>query len=314
MKKRLFCFSLVSLLLLSSCNQSRSYPLADYKKTMPFHVGFKILQLTDLHYSLSTDLNQTNAVVKSEIEASNPDLIVLTGDSFMDANKAIVNYTFSFLDSFNIPFAFTYGNHDLQGTYDTNFIHYALGQTKNALFVDYDDDDLYGRSNYFIDLVEGNNTKYRLYILDSNSYWKAKSFVGYDVFHEEQIKHVENIAATYGTVPSLAFFHLPLYEFKVAYQEYQEGLIAGNGVNNEKCSVCYTSSDAFSRFKASGIEGMFIGHKHTNYSTLDYQNVFLSYGVKSTSEIYHKRIGYSFITLNSEHLQSNDIEKVFINE
>ncbi|MFA6830339.1 MAG: metallophosphoesterase [Bacilli bacterium] len=314
MKKRIFCFSLVSLLLLSSCNQTKSYPLEDYRKTMPFHVGFKILQLTDLHYCLSTDINQTNAVVKSEIDASNPDLIVLTGDTFMAANKAIVNFTFSFLDTFNIPFAFTYGNHDLQGTYDTNYLHYAISQTKNALFVDYDDDNLYGRSNYFIDLLEGNTTKYRLYILDSNSYWKANSFVGYDVFHEEQIQHVENIASTYGIVSSLAFFHLPLYEFKVAYQEYKEGLIEGNGVNNEKCTVSYTSSDAFERFKNVGIEGMFIGHNHTNYSTLDYQNVLLSYGVKSTSEIYHKKIGYSVITLNSDHLKLTDIEKVFINE
>lgn len=315
MKKKFLFAGFSLILLLTSCNGT-SHPISDYRKTLTYKEGFKILQLTDIHNSNVTDLTASNAYVKEEIEDADPDLIVITGDTFMDANKTIVNSTIDFIDSFNIPFAFTYGNHDLQGNYDDDYINRTLTSTKNAVFVDYDKDALYGRTNYFIDLTKDNTTVYRLYILDSNSYWQNSAFIGYDIFHEEQIKHVEDITEAYGKVPSLAFFHIPLYEFRTAYNLYKEGdtSVVGIGTNEEKCSVGYTETNAFNRMKACGIEGMFIGHDHINDTTLLYNNVVLSYGMKSTAEIYHDKIGYTTITLNSTGFSMTDVKKVITHE
>ncbi|MFA6624694.1 MAG: metallophosphoesterase [Bacilli bacterium] len=311
-KKILLVPLLLSTTLTSCSGANKAYAVADYRKTLVYHDNFKIVQLTDLHYGVSTDFDEANAYVTKEIKESSPDLIVITGDTFMNSNAKIVNKVVSFLDSFDVPFALTYGNHDFQGDYSSDYIGEVLTKTKNAVFVDYADDDIYGKTNYFIDLVNGEETKYRLYIIDSNSYWQSGLFVGYDIIHEDQIKHLEKIAEEYGKVPSLAFFHIPLFEFTDANNLYKEGKIEGTGTNEEKCSVGYQKSDAFLRMKNIGVKGMFIGHDHINDTTLLYEDVILSYGMKSTAEIYHDKIGYASINLTSSSLSLNDIEKVVL--
>ncbi len=311
-QKILTVFSLLALTLASCSTSSKTYQVSDYRKTLTYHENFKILQLTDMHYSISTVISDTNAYVEKEIKEADPDLIVITGDTFMDASTSLVKTVLDFIDSFNIPFAFTYGNHDFQGNYGSDYIGQQVSKTKNAVYVDYSDDDIYGKANYFIDLMDGNSVKYRLFILDSNSYWQSGSFIGYDIIHEDQIKHIEDISSTYGKADSLAFYHIPVYEFADAYDLYKAGSVEGSGTNEEKCCVGYKRTDAFSRMKNCGVKGMFIGHDHINDTTLLYEDVVLSYGMKSMAEIYHHKIGYCVITLTSQAFSMADIQKVVI--
>lgn len=305
---------LLASLSLAGCSSAKSYQIGDYRKTMAFHEGFKVLQLTDLHYSVTTILPDADAFVKQEIEDANADLIVITGDTFMDASTSIVQHVINYLDSFNVPFALTYGNHDFQGDYSSDYIGSLLEKTTNAVYVDYADDDIYGKTNYFIDLVKDNSVAYRLYIVDSNSYWYNGFGVkmGYDIIHEDQLVQMEKAKETFGAAPALAFYHIPVYEFSTAYTQYQNGEIPGVGENHEKCSVGYQESDAFARMKAVGVEGMFIGHDHINTTTLLYQDVYLSYGMKGTKEIYHESIGYTLLTLNTSGFGFDNIQKVVI--
>ena len=312
---------MTSLVVLTSCT-GKTYSYMDYRLEMEYKAGFSIMQLTDIHLGIQSDVNATEALLKEEIEQGSPNLIIFTGDTFMDATKSIVDSFFTFADSFDIPFAFTYGNHDAQGDYDKFYIPDRIMGCRNSMYIDYNDDDLFGQTNYYIDIVDNNYVKYRVYIIDSNSYYAPDGFTEkYDVIHEEQIAHIEDIAKndTSYSVNSLAFFHIPLYEYDDAYKLYYDGTnydtSMGFGKNREKVSYGYKRTDAFARMKAAGINSMFVGHDHINDSTLMYQDVILSYGVKSTREIYNEKYGYALISLDgTSRLKLSDISHVFLGE
>ena len=303
-KNKLMCLSCLLVLLTgcSSLNNSKEYSLDRYKLTMNYKSDFKIMQLTDLHFSVQTDYVKVKTYLAKNITTSNPDLMVLTGDTFMDATKNIVTNVLDFVDSFNIPFAITFGNHDQQGDYDYDFVTNYIKSKKNAMYLDYEDDNLTGLANYFIDLMDNGTVKYRLYILDSNSYYFNGIKYDYDIIHDEQLEHIENINKTDGDAFGLVFYHIPLYEETDAYALFKEGKIVGKGENREKSCVAYKRSDAFNRMKNASIKAHFFGHDHINYTDLMYQGVSLSYGLKSTPEIYSDDdlLGYKEITLKDD--------------
>ena len=303
-KNKLAVFLLMPFLL-TGCNNGnaqKEYKIEDYKIKMDYKSDFKIMQLTDLHFSMQTDFKTTTKYLRNNILTCSPDLIVVTGDTFMDANKSIVTNVLDFLDSFDIPFAFTYGNHDFQGDYDYYYVSSYVKTKKNAKFVDYEDDNIYGQANYFIDLMENDAVKYRLYIVDSNSYHFNGVGYSYDIIHEDQLKHLEDIYNEDGDAFGLAFYHIPLYETHDALRLYKRGEVEGQGEQREKVAYGYKRTDAFNRMKNIGIKAHFYGHDHINNADVLYQGVTLSYGTKSTSEIYHDDdlIGYKEIILKDD--------------
>ena len=93
---------LIALILLSltcgSCGQVQNYEVKDYRTTMTFHEDFKIMQLTDLHLGIQGDLARNLNFVSKLIDDADPDLIVVTGDSFMYGSKGIVKNLFKMLN------------------------------------------------------------------------------------------------------------------------------------------------------------------------------------------------------------------------
>jgi predicted MPP superfamily phosphohydrolase len=313
MKKHLM-LSLTSLLLLTGCGK-KTYQVSDYRKVMTYNDNFTILQLTDIHFGSETNFEEAKNLLQEEVNDAKSkgkvDLIVFTGDNFSNATKKLVNKGIEFFDSFDIPFAITYGNHDTQGDYDRFYINHQVRKAKNAVFVDYDDDDIYGQTNYYINLVKDGSTKYRLFILDSNSYKQSGFGIKYDIIHEDQLVHMDNIVKEEGKVPSLAFYHIPVYEFDDANKAYVAGTVTGSGKNRENVCYAYERTDAFQRMKDDGVIGMFTGHDHINDTTLEYQDVLLSYGMKSTEEIYHNDVGYTLINLHGQDKMTiSDVTKV----
>jgi predicted MPP superfamily phosphohydrolase len=118
---------LLPALLLASC-APHHYEVNDYRLTMKFHDDFKVMQLTDLHFGVESNVKEQMDFVKASILDADPDLIILTGDNFMYSTKRIVNYLYSSMNeickelTLSHPtrltkFAVTYGNHDNQGDY-----------------------------------------------------------------------------------------------------------------------------------------------------------------------------------------------------
>ncbi len=296
------------ILPLVACSSVKTYALEDYEINMDFkNDSFKIMQLTDIHLGVEIDNVKEMNQIKKYVDNNNPDLIIITGDSFLDANKSIVKYFFSMFDSFEVPFAFTYGNHDLQGTYNSEFIHETISKCKYAKYVDYPDDNLFGRTNYYINLNKNNNTLYRLYIIDSNSYKFQTIDYSYDIIHDDQLEHIKKINAK-NPCFGLSFFHIPLVEYQETYDRYIKGEVSGQGENREQSWPGYVNNDALKKLYEANIRASFVGHDHINYSDVVYdkfdEDFILSYGVKATTAIYSDDdiIGCKMITLSSSNI------------
>ena len=343
----------------ASCSQYKQYEIHDYRTTMQFHDNFRVMQLTDLHLGVESDLARNLNFVSKLIDDADPDLIVVTGDSFMYGSKGMVKNLINLLNekckqlTASHPdrltkFAFTFGNHDNQGDYPKYYINktvqkYAttdgneVAEHKYAAFLDYRDDNLNGLTNYFIDLVDDRSkstdevdVKYRLHIIDSNSYHYVGPKYKYEVILEDQLAHVRNIyniATKDKDYVGLAFFHIPFYQFeevKVQYNEAADKSLIGQGEFREGIGDPYYDNGAFRSLRDSNIIGYFVGHEHINYCDIIYNadsnnindKAILSYGVKSTDQIYHHDdiLGYKLINLKDNMTVETFLDIKYINE
>lgn len=76
--------------------------------------AFSVLQITDVHI-LNNEKKDAKAfkTISAMIETTNPDMIVVTGDITSEKENYTAFKTFcTFIEEFEIPWAFTYGNHE----------------------------------------------------------------------------------------------------------------------------------------------------------------------------------------------------------
>ena len=306
-RKSIITLPLVGLLL-SGCVGKKNYVAEEYMISVNWgdKDEFRILQLGDIHQSQS-DLHEDHfAVMSRTIEASKPDMIVLNGDIFTYADKHVVKKVFQFFDDKNIPWTFTFGNHDDQGYYSDNYIQRLLGgqikrtQYKNVLFKNLEDDDVTGRSNFVINIKSGVEVKYQVYCLDSNNY--NFDTMEYDIVKQDQIdwyeRMVEYSKANFGSPKSSMYLHIAPPEAVIDWQkmdaehciigDMQEGL----GSPSEDLHLVKKVLDL-------GLtQSIHANHDHANDAVFRYKDggkeLYFAYGVHATNRIYNDKDGVKF--------------------
>ena len=271
---------------------------------------FRILHLTDIHlggslFSYRQD-HKALAACYALIEHTHPDLVIVTGDlSFplgimsMSFNNSAPVYQFaSFMRNLGIPWAFTYGNHDTESLAsldksELNQVFMSLSfKTSGTLLYPYVQPEIMGRSNQLIEVRNTDGSLMTaLFLIDSNAY-TGEGINVYDYIHDDQVDwyagEVERLNGEEGrTVSSLAFFHIPLQQYRTAYELYEAGsdeVTYFFGENGEKMinKVCCSDypSGLFDRMLALGsTKGVFCGHDHYNNMSLEYQGIRLTYGM-----------------------------------
>lgn len=328
--------ALFSVLALTSCaSGNNAFTYVDYKKQdLDYVQDFRILQLTDIHFGLATNFAEEWGYFDRVINQASPDMIVLTGDMFMNASVDVVNKLYSYMDSKSIPWTVVFGNHDRQGFYTPQFIEgqATYDQYDNCLYVD-PDDNINGHGNYYVNIMAGETVVWQAFMLDSGSYHSSGATYDYDVIHEDQIAWYEDVVketnkARYNVsdfnsltpnqiIPSVAFFHIPLYEYEDAWQTWEDSgfdVSMGSGVYEDSgVYYGYYNSGFFAKAKELGsTRGIYVGHDHTNNFAIDYQGIVLSYGVKSGRGIYHnpEKIGGQVIVLNDDGTVG--LERIFV--
>lgn len=271
---------------------------------------FKILQLTDIHLggstiSLAKDYKALEAV-KKLLRATEPDLVIVTGDlvfpmgvmSFSLNNRAPIMQFASFMRNIGIPWAFTYGNHDTEemsvitdAQFDDLMKALSYRSSKNLLYP-YVQPDIYGRSNQLIEIRgEDGRLMQALFLLDSNDYIPGGDLNEYDYIHEDQVawyeKQVRRLSEEEGyTIPSMLFFHIPLQEYKEAYELYEKGDPRvtyyygeiGETMIDKICCSQYPSSLFDTAERLGSTKAMFCGHDHYNNLSVEYRGIRLTYG------------------------------------
>lgn len=328
--KQLLSLGLLTTLLCSCAPSNVIYDLDEYQTDLAWKEGFTVCQLNDLHLSTSSNLREEFEYFRNIISLNGtekPDLIVLNGDAFMDANREVVTQTIDFFDSLEIPFGLTYGNHDTQGFYSSNFVNQIMLEATHSIYKNPDSrgkDNVFGRSNYFVNLKEGNELKWQVIFMDSNSYYAGN----YDTIHDDQVTWYERvILESNGLVErpsvidettfakSLLFFHIPTPEFKTEIEDFKTNHPGVKSHEDQYCDVRESVSSGINKnmhlniMKAIGeyhsTVSIGIGHDHINNTDLRYEDengwpFHLIYGMKSSRGIYHDPdiIGATFYTLH----------------
>lgn len=313
MKKIGLGLALISILSMASCNQAitdyhtclEKY-VASAEKTPSYYDGFKIVQLTDLHWETMTIIPDAKDYLKNLIdsiikEKGKIDLIQLTGDEFMFFNMNTVLDLINTLESFEIPYSVLWGNHDRQGRANPVWIADQFRSAKHCLFTQVDNDNVYGASNYVINLKdELDNVRWQIVNLDSGADYTDDSLgigMTYDYIRQDQAEWWKAEHDAVGDdVPVMAYYHIAQYETEMAWADYLEN---GYGqVTKQKFfklegfggSKANKTPYFFNMAKDHGLKGIFVGHAHSVDLTFDYQGVTIGFGVKTGKELYYGKV------------------------
>lgn len=243
---------------------------------------FKIAQFTDLHWdNKSPKCALTAETIKHVLAVEKPDLAILTGDIVTDvpAKEGWLAVSKIFANAM-IPWAITLGNHDAEPEITRDQIFGLLQPL--PYFAGSKGPELYGCGNYNLPVKasDGKSIAAVIYCFDSNDYPRDKKIGNYDWIHFDQIDWYRKTSDKYtglnnkSPVPSLAFFHIPLVEFKEI-----PGKESTVGINKGGVGSSIINAGLFaSMFEKKDIMGVFVGHDHSNNYIGVSHDICLAYG------------------------------------
>lgn len=272
--------------------------------------AFSILQVTDVHI-LNDEKKDKKAfkTITAMVETAKPDMIVVTGDITSEKENYTAFKSFcTFMEKFQIPWAFTFGNHEgLDIQYEPNEVldpeKIADKQTLNDYLESLEyciyelgDESVDGMGNYYYTVRDDNGEALTsLIFMDSNSYDEENE--GYDHFHDNQIQWYENTIKQIAkeengdeskVVPSLAFFHIPMQEYMTAYDDAKgtDNRLWGFRFPNENGTPVVDDKMFETMVELGSTKGCFVGHDHMNNYSVNYNGIRLTYGLSCDHNIY----------------------------
>ncbi len=289
--KNIFSLILTVGILFSACKTEKS---SSYELRFNDDGKFKIVQITDVHFQYnSPGSDSALRIMEAVIESEKPDLIVLTGDIVCskETQKAWDSLS-EVLIKAKIPWAVTLGNHDDEYEMTREQImEHITGMPYNLTING--PAELSGNGNYTLEIKSSasDEVKAVLYCLDSHGYPSDRALLGsYDWIKFDQIQWYMEKSSEYTKanndqpLPSLAFFHIPLPEYRdIIYNKntfgVQEELICAPNINTGMYAAILVSGD---------VMGTFVGHDHNNNYIGILRSVCLAYGAVTGIECYGK--------------------------
>lgn len=292
---------------------------------------FKILQIADTQEGkkISPD---TLDLINSALDRVEPDLVVYSGDQIwgkttFKGNRDTIKNSLDILtkpcQSRKIPFTICFGNHDRQVGL-SNEEQFEIYKEFDC-FVGESEKDIDGCANHIIEIKDGDELKFLLYLIDSHSNLE----IGYDNVHENQIewykKKRDSYEEKYGhLIPSIVIQHIPVCEIFELLNEVKKntkGAVRGfrthanrfyvlnkdkvnaNGFMKESPADPQINSGEFDAFKEKGeVLGVYFGHDHNNSFNGKVDDIDLGYTQGAGFHVYGpgKDRGVRVIELNKD--------------
>jgi hypothetical protein len=291
---------------------------------------FKIMQIADTQEGKKVSPD-TIDLINAALDREEPDFVVYSGDQIWggitsskftkdEATNVLSQLTKPVTDR-NIPFTVCFGNHDRQVGL-TNEEQFEIYKSFNG-FVGESVEGIDGVGNQVIEIKDGDNLEFLLYLLDSHS----NLSIGYDHVHENQIewyrKTRDKYEEKYGRlIPSVVIQHIPLCEIFELLNEVKrskKGAVRGfrthankfyvlnkdkvnaDGFMKESPADPQENSGEFTAFKEKGeVLGVYFGHDHNNSFHGDVDGIDLGYTQGAGFHVYGpgKDRGVRIIELN----------------
>lgn len=256
---------------------------------------FKIVQFTDVHYKLGNEAsNYSIEMMKNTLDNEKPDLVVLTGDIVTSKDpKSAWDSVLEVMISRNIPYMVTLGNHDDEGDWKRKQIADYLVQKRLIVNKNATIDGVGGVLNAAIS-IRGAKSKDAaiLYIMDSHAYSTLPQVKGYGWFNTSQVNWFKQESQKFkelskDTLPALAFFHIALPEYSIAFDDMKNKRI---GVRYEnECAPAINTGMFAAMLESGDVMGTFVGHDHVNDYLVNYYGIGLAYGCFSGSANTYQR-------------------------
>lgn len=255
---------------------------------------FKIVQFTDIHWIYGNpDSDVAGVRMREVLDAERPDLVVFTGDLIFakPAAKALDKALEPVVER-GIPFAVTWGNHDDEQDMTRAELSAYISQKRGNLTST--TKGISGQTNYTLTIKSsvGDKTAAVVYVFDSNSYSPIERVKGYDWIKHDQVQWYINRSRSFTAanggkpLPALAFFHIPLPEYREATQNQNIYMV---GTRKEMaCAPEVNTGLATAMLEAGDVKGVFVGHDHVNDYVVDWNGILLGYGRYTGGKtVYH---------------------------
>ena len=181
---------------------------------------FKIMQISDTQ-DIDVPREATIMFMEKALDAEKPDLVMFTGDQLAGGKIETAEGVYAGIKAIlqpvvdrGIPFTVVFGNHDNDDgcpvSRDEQFAYY---QTFPGCLAYDAVPEMYGTGTHNLPIYasEGSETKFNLWMIDSNDYDRVNG--GYDYVHQDQIDWYEKTSKALEEkeghlVPSIAFQHI----------------------------------------------------------------------------------------------------------
>lgn len=250
--------------------------------------------------------NQMRALV----ERAKPDLIFITGDliygSFDDSGSTL-EWFCRLMDSFKIPWAPVFGNHDNESMMGVAWQCQQLENAENCLFKRNSLET--GNGNYTVGICGKDGNLQRVFFMMDSNGCGAASVTSMDDgqirtangFGKKQLKwledEVEKVQSKAKKAKLSLAFHIQTWEFENAFQRY--GYLQGTTQsapinidlhpNKQQGDFGYVGRDLKGAWREDRlaallskdvIDSVFVGHEHCNNASVVFEGVRYQYGQK----------------------------------
>ncbi len=237
--------------------------------------------------------------MRETIQATNPDFIFITGDliygEFDDKGTSWLSLI-AFMESFCIPWAPIFGNHDNESA---KGVEWQCEQLENAEYCLFKKGEVNGNGNYTVGIMQGGKLKRAFVMLDTHGCLRNAGLAQDQVqWFTEEVTKINN--STQDCKISFAMHIQPII-FKDAYAKYG---FTNSGTSSNPINIDTVENAAESDFgyiganlknpwdadyriwdtiKGLGVDSIFVGHEHANSASVVYQGVRFQFGQKAST-------------------------------
>lgn len=247
---------------------------------------FKILQLTDTHV-IAGDPRSDRALknINAVLDAEKPDFVIHTGDIIYGspAEESLKTALQPLVDR-GIPFAVALGNHDSDFDKTREEVYEIIRSIPGNVNCPRDV-TINGCSNDILTLSSDGAPDRVIYLFDSGNREYPNGIKSWGYVHWDQVFWYRNASNYFkagnggNPIPSLAFFHIPVPEYRQALIDSSKKarFLCGN-LGEEPASPLYNPGLFLAFLEQGDVRGIVTGHDHNNDYVMLWRGFFLIYG------------------------------------